>query len=225
MIKVYAVNILDEIAEEHYKNLLSYVSPEKQARIQKFRFQEDAKRSLYGDLLTRYLICTNLGINNDQIKFITNQYGKPYLKGFSQFDFNISHSGDWVVCAVSDKGIGIDVEQIKPVNLHIAKRFFSKTEYIDLTAKPVSLQEDYFYNLWTLKESYIKYKGKGLSMPLDSFAFVIHEDKIELTSQDRDKLYFKLNFLDHAHKAALCSERECTGVFIEMMNVNNLSLA
>jgi 4'-phosphopantetheinyl transferase len=67
-----------------------------------------------------------LKIDNKYIRINKNQYGKPYLKEYPNFNFNISHSGEYVLCAVDDKSIGIDVEEEgKHIDYEeIAKNFF-----------------------------------------------------------------------------------------------------
>lgn len=62
----------------------------------------------------------------DQIVFQTEGNGKPVVRHIPSFHFNLSHSGDWVVCAIDDAPVGIDIEEIKPIDLAIAKRFFQQ---------------------------------------------------------------------------------------------------
>ena len=206
MIEIYTLNIKELIAKVDYQNLLSFVSKDKKERISKFRFIEDAKRTLYGDILARYLACKKLNICNEQLNFQNNKFGKPYLKNYPDFHFNISHSGDWVVCATSNKEVGIDVEQIKPIDLDIAKRFFSNSEYQDLIVKEENIQTTYFYDIWTLKESYIKYIGKGLSMSLDSFSIVREEDKIRIQLKECITPNLMQYPIDTGYKLSICGE-------------------
>lgn len=223
MIRLCAVNITEKMSQDQYEAFLSYVSEEKREKIEKFHFPADATRSLLGDVLSRYLINYNLKVSNDGITFVCNQYGKPYLKGFSSFHFNISHSGDWVLCGASDKQIGIDIEQVKPINTNIAKRFFSRSEYMDLISRPIHEQDDYFYRLWTLKESYIKYRGKGLSIPLDSFSFMLGSS-IEITSEDKEKPYFKTYDIGKEYKGSICSQEKCGDARIEFISINDIKI-
>ncbi|MGE2643814.1 4'-phosphopantetheinyl transferase family protein, partial [Escherichia coli] len=120
---------------------------------------------LIADLLVRSLIIRKYSISNEEIEFKNNLYGKPYLHNFSNFEFNVSHSGDWVVCAVDKFSIGIDVELIKPIEFEIAKSFFAEAEYNDLLSIEPLRKLDYFYDLWTIKESYVKVLGEGLTIP------------------------------------------------------------
>lgn len=205
MTKLYAINISKGIEPKTFAKLLQYVSKEKQERIKKIISNKDALRSLIGDILIRYIICRKFSILNENIVFEVNEYGKPSLKNFKDFYFNISHAGDWVVCVVGESDVGVDVELVKDIELNIANSFFSTEEYQDLMLQPEEERVDYFYELWTLKESYIKAVGKGLSMPLNSFYIVKNNNVIKVVSKNNpDNFCFKQYFLDSKHKLAIC---------------------
>ncbi|MFE9275693.1 4'-phosphopantetheinyl transferase family protein [Paenibacillus glucanolyticus] len=157
MINVYAINIFScKLNEIQYNNLLSCLQLDKQERIRRFHHRDDAIRTLIADLLVRSIISSELGIENQDVKFDKNEYGKPYLRSHQHFNFNISHSGKWVVCATSSYPIGVDIEYIKPIDFDIARRFFSYDEYRQLDMCNREQRLSFFYDLWTLKESYIK---------------------------------------------------------------------
>lgn len=108
--------------------------------------------------------------------FTEENLGKPLVhapwKGFASF--NLSHSARLIVCAVAGEGlIGVDVESLdrRTTGLSLARRFFSRPEVEMLTATPKSEWQETFLQIWTLKESYLKAIGHGLSMPLDQFFF------------------------------------------------------
>ena len=102
-------------------------------------------------------------------------YGKPYVEN-EAFKYNISHSGKYAVCAFADKEIGIDIENNINVNLDVAKRFYTKQEYINIISiKSENTQIDTAVKYWVMKESFVKAVGMGLRIPLDSFWF----DKVE----------------------------------------------
>lgn len=103
--------------------------------------------------------------------------GKPYLKDWPRIQFNLSHSGAYGVCAVSDAPVGVDVEMIRPLRQDVAKRFFTKVEQGYLSAQPPKE----FFRLWTRKESFTKAIGKGLTLPMDRFSVlddVLYRDGI-----------------------------------------------
>lgn len=206
-INVYAVKVDFNIDQSLFYQLLNFVSQEKRDRILRFYKREDAVRGLFSDLLARYLIGSQLGIENHQISFGFNEYGKPFLKDHPHFHFNISHSGEWVVCATDHRPLGIDVEMIQPVDFNIAKRFFSQAEYLRLMGKNEPERLSYFFDLWTLKESYLKATSKGLSTDLASFSVINNNDGINIVStNDSSIYYFKQYTVDVRYKLAVCAQ-------------------
>ena len=105
--------------------------------------------------------------------------GKPYLKGQEQYQYNISNTDGIVVCALSDICVGVDAEQRKPFRTGILRKCASSAEtaYI-LESEEQKQQSDRFFQLWTLKESYIKMTGEGMRIPLQEVEFVFQEDEV-----------------------------------------------
>ena len=196
MTEIYIIEIND-IEKSNFNSLINFVSDEQKRRLLRFQKFEDAKRTLMGDILARYAIFKRTGIHNNNLTFGKNNYGKPFLLGFSGVHFNISHSENWVICAVDENSVGIDVEVIKPINIKIAQRFFAKEEYLSLLKQPEELRLKYFYMIWTIKESYIKAVGKGMNIPLNSFKIQIANNKINVDNEnDKKKYYINQSFLD-----------------------------
>jgi 4'-phosphopantetheinyl transferase len=103
--------------------------------------------------------------------------GKPYLPDRPGIHYNISHSGTYGVCALSDAPVGVDVELVRPLRRAVAQRFFTDVEQEFLAQRP----PEEFFRLWTRKESFTKALGKGLSLPLNSFSVledVLYRDTI-----------------------------------------------
>nr|WP_269669513.1 4'-phosphopantetheinyl transferase superfamily protein [Paenibacillus sp. GSMTC-2017] len=148
---------------------------------------------------------SRLGVPNENIAFSYNEYGKPTLIGCEGLHFNVSHSGDWVVAFVSTAAVGIDVEEVRPIDMNIASSYFAKEEYRELLAKSEGERTAFFYELWTLKESYIKAKGEGLSIPLHSFSVAIQSDRTITLKPEGENVYFKQYQLAPHYKMAACS--------------------
>lgn len=170
-LQIYHQNVTDIVLSEVYGSL----SPERQADVDRKRFENDKKLSAGAGLLLRYAF-KNAEISEDFPVIEKNLFGKPYLRDYPDIHFNISHSGKYVFLAVSDKEVGCDVEEIKPFRdfnssrLAIAEHFFSEGEVRAINGTPeLSEKNLLFYKIWTMKESFIKAKGGGLSIPLDSF--------------------------------------------------------
>lgn len=122
------------------------------------------KRLLYS-VLTRFF-----NWDSEAVQLYTNEHGKPYLKKTdSPLFFNISHSGDFVVCAFSDTEIGVDIERINEARLAVAGRFFHPEENQELLNCPEEKRNELFFRYWSGKESFLKYMGTGLSASLASF--------------------------------------------------------
>ena len=168
--KWYKYNIRDLTDEEYIKWYL-LISEEKRHHVDRFRFVEDKKRTVVGEMLARKAISEWCGVTPETIAFGVKERGKPYAKDLAA-EFNISHSGDWVVCAVDDKPIGIDVEQIRPIDLKVVKHICTDNE-INYLFEHVPTEKDFkyttdvkiltrFFEIWTKKEAYGKCIGDGL---------------------------------------------------------------
>ncbi|PFZ10495.1 phosphopantetheine-protein transferase [Bacillus pseudomycoides] len=169
MIETYILKIDRDLYEDEYNYLQQNVSIRTLKRTEKFNYREDAQRTLLGEILIRYALCKLNYKKNYEFTFCYNKYGKPYLENFPNIHFNISHSGKYVVCAIDKSPVGIDVETINPIDLTIVNSYFSKLEKEYLFQSQFNEKLTKFYYIWTMKESYIKREGKGLSIPLDSF--------------------------------------------------------
>nr|WP_176527305.1 4'-phosphopantetheinyl transferase superfamily protein [Bacillus cereus] len=169
----------------------------------------DVNRTLIGDLLIRSLICQKYKINNEEIRFKYNEYGKPFVENFSDFHFNLSHSGEWVVCTTANFNVGIDIEKVSEIEaLKLAKEFFSADEFYDISNMNSDEQISYFYDLWTLKESYIKTIGKGLYTQLNSFSIKKESRALILYKNIPKNFYFKQYNIDPNYKLSACATRD-----------------
>jgi len=170
MIRVAAVPMTRWLPRSRLASQLATIDPRRAARLERLHRDEDFQRGVVGGLLVSHLVRRVVHGVKEILHFGTGEFGKPYLLRHPGLHFNISHSGGWVVCAVSSSPVGIDVEEIRPVDFDIARRFFSRSEYDELMQRAPADRLDQFYNLWTVKESYVKMNGHGLSQPLDAFA-------------------------------------------------------
>ena len=108
-----------------------------------------------------------------------NSYGRPFFKGH-EIDFNISHSGNYAICAVSNTSrVGIDIEQIKPLSFRGCRKNFTCEEWNSIQSASNPLLK--FYSFWSRKESVIKADGRGISIPLKNIEVI--NDFFEYDSQ------------------------------------------
>ncbi len=124
------------------------------------------RETLLGRVLLGYILKLHYGLDCYELFF--NKNGKPYLKNGDLY-FNISHSGNFVVCSLDSNEIGCDVQTVTAYNPRVASRFFCKTEsdYINQSQN----KEEAFFRLWTLKESILKAKGESIADGLDLYDF------------------------------------------------------
>ena len=145
-------------------------------KIDKYKFDKDKRLSLGAGILLKKAL-EDIGIDYEKEETAEYKNKKPYLKNHPEVHFNLSHSGNRVMCAVSANPIGCDVELIEKIDLNVAKRFFSETEYDYLSGKNTEEEKTVsFYRIWTLKESYVKALGEGLSIPLNAFDIVFENE-------------------------------------------------
>lgn len=144
----------------------------------RFRFGRDQRRYVVTRAFVRTVFSRYSGRTLGYWEFAGDAYGRPVLmngEGIARsMSFNLSHTDGLIICAVSHTlVVGADVEnfRVRPVALEIADRYFSSNEAAVLRALPTTKQAEVFFHYWTLKEAYIKAKGKGLSIPLNRFSF------------------------------------------------------
>lgn len=162
-------------------------------------------RTIIGETLARVLISRITKIAWRAIIINKSELGKPYVSK-TNIEFNVSHSGNWIVCGVALKKIGVDIERIEPIDFNIVKHYFTEKEEADLYNLQPESRKAYFYELWTLKESYLKAQGIGLNIALNSFSVrAKHPEQIHFEGLDSRGIRFRMyNQFDH-YKMAVCS--------------------
>lgn len=143
-----------------------------------------------------------------EVKVEYAQWEKPRLIKPEGWCFNLSHSGEWTVLALSNGEVGVDIQQVKPVDMRLATRFFTESEQTEIENAGENAQE-LFYRIWTIKESYLKALGVGLSRPLNSFTvrFTAGGAKIDDPTVEGEWQVSELS--DFAgYKIAVCSKTE-----------------
>lgn len=222
MITIQVLQVPAELPEAYWNLFLSRVSEERRGQASRFVHQADAYRSVLGEVSTRVTLSKLTGLRPEELSFTRNKYGKPALSQHADVQFNVSHSGDWIaLISGGDADLGIDVEKIAPIDMKIAERFFSLTESQFLDAEPTEMQLETFYRLWTLKESYIKAVGMGLSMPLDSFSMIRNADGNWHSPEAAAYPFLSLR-LDHGHMLAACSAGEALPTQPEVITIEEL---
>lgn len=142
-----------DFTEEEYDTAYRSLSPSRKAHIDRFRHEGAKRQSLAGELVLRRLLA-QLGIAA-VIERLPS--GQPVLADRSRF-VSIAHCDAHVVCAVSEKAIGIDIEKIRPVKKGMAEKICTAEELQYVQGDDVR-----FFEIWTAKEAYFKMKGTGIT--------------------------------------------------------------
>lgn len=156
-------------SEERLALLRAHLDDEELARAARFLVPRVGRRFTAARGTLREILGDALGVRPAQVRFTYGEHGKPSVPGLW---FNLSHSGDRALVGLADRDLGVDLEEVRP-NVEfrrLAVRFFSAPEREALEAVPDAELPRAFFRLWTRKEAYLKACGKGLALPLASFA-------------------------------------------------------
>ncbi|MBV9496099.1 MAG: 4'-phosphopantetheinyl transferase superfamily protein [Acidobacteria bacterium] len=173
----------DTIGDERllaaYRELLN---GEERAQEPRFYFARDRRRYLVTRALVRTVLARYLAIDPKACTFSPNAYGRPDIVNAEAngLKFNISHTHSLIALSVArGREVGVDVENVvaREAPLDVAGHYFAPAEVAVLNAAPKHEQQHRFFEYWTFKESYIKARGMGLSLPLDKFAFHYPDDR------------------------------------------------
>lgn len=183
---------------------LEKLNTQKAAQYSRYIKKNDQLRCIAGGILLTEII--NGGNTTYTIQYHTN--GKPYIENKSEF--NLSHSGDFALLAVADRPVGCDIQKHSAINYEgLAKRRFHPDELHLL--KHSREAANTFFNIWALKESYIKQTGQGLSCPINSFSFSFENETIFINSGQKGndtKYVFQLWNHYAGYSIAVCGENE-----------------
>ena len=172
------------------ESVLEQVGPERRKKVIRYLQPDDRKRSLGAGIMIRKILNGN-GLSESSLKYSEN--------------FNISHAGDYVVGVVSDGEVGCDIERNVNAPLEIAEHYFysAEREYIEAASDPGKA----FFTLWTLKESYMKMTGRGMSLPLDSFEIIRKDQGFVLgKSPERPGFFRTMEFEDYIFSVCMESD-------------------
>jgi len=178
---LYIFDEIDNIEDDFPESIKSLLSAERYEKTQKLRSTRKKKASAVAYLLLRLALSDIYGIN-EVVDFNYADKGKPQLKSYPHIHFNLSHSKNAVACVISNNEVGVDVQCIMPIKEVLAKRVLTDLEYAEFKASQTP--EEYFCEIWTVKESYLKLTGKGITTELRSIAADEVADKMIYRSKD-----------------------------------------
>jgi len=167
-------------SEEELHLYSTLLAPEEQYRLQRFHFERDRVRYAVSHAILRILLGRYLGLPPASVSFTKNRFGKPNLIPSltpSKLNFNLSHTNRVALLAiVLDLEVGVDLEELNPIEAEIAERYFSERERTDLGNLKAAQWLEGFYNCWTRKEAILKAEGIGLNVKLDGFDVTLRPD-------------------------------------------------
>lgn len=180
--KIYLLNIEKLKSDFFFQRAYELVDTQRKKKVDACKREEDKRRSLGAGLLLAYGLSKALQVSwseiKKQISFEYGEYEKPYLQPWKGICFNISHSGNYVVCVIfsgkslyeyeENKELGIDIQKITPCNMRTAKKAFNVEVCKQLEAQLLEDEDKAaieFTTLWTNKESRGKLFGTGVFLP------------------------------------------------------------
>lgn len=140
------------------------LSPVRRDYINRFRRSGDRRRAIAASLALDRLLVKHLGLHEREVVIRRDGNGKPFLPDYPEWHFNISHSGQWGVAAISRSHVvGIDVQQLSSFDREVAQFFMSPREISDIEVLPPGERNFRFTCRWAQCEAYLKMKGSGVA--------------------------------------------------------------
>ncbi len=160
-----------------------FLTGDERERYGRYLVPDAARMFLAARVFLRSILSVYTGCAPGEWRFETNPWGRPHIANAgaaNRLAFNLSHKSGCVTCLTgAGRDLGVDVENVlqdRPHLIELAERFFSPAESAGLCALPTGQHVSRFYELWTLKEAYIKARGMGLSLGLGKFSFSVTGD-------------------------------------------------
>jgi len=214
MLKIYYTLFDKALFDSSFTQQLALLPKPMGEKAMRFRRWQDAYASLLGKLLLKKVI-DHFGadLSLDQLQY--SVYQRPYFPE-ATFDFNISHSGGCVVCAAGKNvRVGIDVEEIAPINIFDFRTQFHDDEWRHISESAVSLEV--FYEYWTGKEALIKADGRGLNLHLNTINLRRQSDRVRINESEWS---LKKIAIKDAYKCTVATSQPVHAFAIEFVNFN-----
>ncbi len=184
---------------EEYDLILSRLTEAARRKAQRFVHEEDRVRSAAGALMCMRGIGAAMG--GAPYRMAYGAYGKPGVEGHPEIQFSLSHSGAMIVFAQASAPVGVDVEEIRDIDVSVFHRFLSGREKSLIASGADPLLS--FYTVWTVREAFAKQTGKGLSL---------FEEEEYGIDYDAERIFFHgkvlmfRTFPVDGHVVSLCAE-------------------
>lgn len=209
MIYTYYIDVTQFEDETLFKEAWNLLSPCRQEKITRVRHRKDKHRSLGAGIALDYAL-KRYGLKEMDMEYAFGEWGKPSLRDYPDIHFSLSHSGDYAICSIGDVPVGNDIEHVRGGRLKVADRFFAPEELTFLYA--VQDEEEItqrLFRIWTMKESFLKVTGKGISLPLRDFAVMVDEeaDRIRVKHTFNAMYYHMKEYKEiPGYRVAVCAQ-------------------
>lgn len=170
-VQLYLVQLDPEPANKVLRWARTLLSIAEDARAARLVFARDHQRFVLARAALRCVLAERLGCDPANVLFDYGPYGKPRLQGSGSLHFNLSHSQGRALIGVSHRALGVDIEQLRPLEdfLGLAKHVHTPEEVAVLRAVPAKELTRAFFRAWVCKEAYMKALGTGFATPPTSF--------------------------------------------------------
>lgn len=204
MIRVICTDISGS-GPSDYQALYDRASEERKSRADRYRRQEDSLRCVTADGLLRYALGTSAYTVGK------GPSGKPFIREREDFHYNLSHAGNWVAIAFGGSEVGVDVEKLRPdTDIDAISRCIFAPEERRCLLEEEKDRLQRFFEIWTGKESYLKYLGTGLQKDPTSFSVLSLGPEVRLHHRK----------LDDDHCLSLCTT--CDDFLFELLDLQRL---
>ncbi|MFV5642306.1 4'-phosphopantetheinyl transferase family protein [Acinetobacter oleivorans] len=217
----------DHMVLSHY---LGFLSSAEKLRYDQYH-PKAARLFLISRVLVKTVLADKLGISPHQVNIQLHPNGKPFVQGSKAVYFNLTHSADVIILAVTEEGeIGVDIEQVDRefewmrVDSVLAPIEIEWIKENELTNSSSVYQR--FFQIWTLKEAYIKCTGEGMSRHLKKLNFHVLPEHIQFLdstndAQKTEEYYFESYIYDSNFIFSICLQQSCS---LECFNLDCFQL-
>ncbi|MBE6089113.1 MAG: 4'-phosphopantetheinyl transferase superfamily protein [Clostridium beijerinckii] len=212
MIEIYSYDITN-ITREEIEQMYKSISSETLIKINNYKNEKDRICSAVGEFIALKVCSSKKNIDLSELKISKGTYGKPFILGVKDYNYNISHSEKYVVCAISEMEVGVDIQKVVEISKDCYKLFLSDRE----------LEQEYnidkIIKLWAYKESYTKYLGMGLHLDFSKIHFKNDGYVHNRIANQHEKCFFFEQWVDSKYILVLTSKYKDD---IDIKNITNL---
>ena len=200
MVKLYVADISSLPDPLSVPEVLQTLPLERQKRIQNMKQEKSRKQSMgVGLLLQKVLALYHM----QDSKVFVDEHGKPKVEGL---EFSLSHSGNLVLCAVSEEPVGCDIERLREAPKGVAERYFSDAEQAYLSHFSADEHDREFFRIWTMKESYVKMTGEGLRVSFEAYEIAMEDTGARVIRHGEMQSCYLSTMELEGHIMSICAE-------------------